>query len=81
MEPNFVAKNAGAKVCVYDKYITLKSSLVSRDVTIPMKEISSIENGLIYLEVHTKDKRSYKVALRGSDKEKVVNKIREKIIE
>ncbi len=71
----------GARVCIYDKYITLKPSLLAKEVTIPLKEISSVESGLINLEVNTKDKRSYKVALKGPDKQTVIDMIREKMIE
>lgn len=81
MEPNFTAKNMGARVCVYDKYITVKPSLLAKEVTIPMKEISSVESGLINLEVNTKDKRSYKVALKSADKQTVVDMLRDKMIE
>lgn len=71
----------GARVCVYDKYITLKSSLLAKDVTIPTKEISSVESGLISLEINTKDKRSYKVAVKSADKQIIIDMIREKMIE
>lgn len=81
MEPEFVAKNAGAKVCIFDKYITVKKSLISKDVMIPFKEISSVESGLLGLEINTKDKNSYKVALKSADKEKVKNFIYGKLTE
>lgn len=70
MEASYVAKNAGAKLCIFDKYITVKKNLISKDVMIPFKEISSIESGLLNLEINTKDKRSYKVALKNSDKKR-----------
>lgn len=81
MEPQYVAKNAGAKVCIYDKYMTVKKSLVSGEVTIPYKEVASVESGFIGLEINTKDKRCYKVSLRNSDKEKIKQLIIEKISE
>lgn len=81
MEANYVAKNVGAKVCIYDKYITIKESFISKEVMIPFKEISSVESGILRLEINTKDKRSYKVSLQAADKKKIREMIYEKISE
>lgn len=81
MEPIFIAKNAGAKVCVFDKYVTLKKSILSSEITIPIKEISSIEEGFINIKIYTKDKKDYTVSLKNQDKKEVVNIIRNKITE
>lgn len=81
MEANYVAKNVGAKLCVYDKYITVKQSFISKEIMIPFKEISSIESGILGLEINTKDKRSYKISLTNDDKKKIKEIIYEKISE
>ena len=81
MDAIYTAKNAGAKVCIFDKYITVKKNIFAKDVMIPFKEISSIESGIIALEINTKDKRSYKVSLQSADKKKVQELIYEKLSE
>ncbi len=81
MEPNYTANNAGARVCIFDKYITIKRSFLSKEIMIPIKEIASVESGIINLEINTRDKNSYKVALKNSDKIAVRDMIYEKISE
>lgn len=71
MEPIFIAKNVGAKIVIYDNYLTLKSSFLSKETMIPFKEISSVESSLLYLEINTKDRRDYKISLKNNDKKKV----------
>lgn len=81
MEPEFIAKNAGARICVFEKYITIKESLFSKDVMIPFKEISSVESGILGLKINTKDRNDYRIALKSDDKEKIKNLIFAKLTE
>jgi hypothetical protein len=81
MDPIFIAKNAGAKVCIFDKYITLKKSFLSSEITIPIKEISAVEEGIISIKIITKDRKDYTVSLKSKDKKLLMNVIRSKISE
>lgn len=69
----------GARICIFENYLTIRAGLFSREVTIPFREVSSVESGFIHLEVNTKDKRSYTIALKKSDQRNVVELILQKL--
>ena len=81
MTPLFIAKNGGAKVQVFDSYITVKANFLSREVSIPLQNISSVSYGFLTTDVNTNDGMTHKVALRKKDKDKLREVLTKKLNE